>query len=367
MRRRDFLIALAAMSSAPTEVLAAREAAGRGVTLAAAWQAGTGYRVGALVQDAAGGLRIAAALEVPTRAHGLLREPGGTLLAVARRPGDWLLRWNRDGRALAWRWIEPGRAFSGHVLASDDGRTLYTTEADLDTGTGLVGVRNAATLEKFAEWPTHGIDAHELIRDASHEGRFMVANGGVPTRPETGRAKRDLERMDSSLVCLDAGTGAPIGQWRLNDRRLSLRHLAWGRGASGPILGVALQAEHDDRDARSSAPVLALFDGRSLRTDAAPMPLAGYGGDIATIGPNFAVSCPRAQGVAFHDADGVLRKLIPLEEACALVTTTVQMWAGGRHDALAWNARRHNTVLLSDALELHAIPDMRLDNHWIAI
>ncbi len=304
MRRRDFLIALAAVSGAPTRVLAAREAAGRSVTLAAAWQAGTGYRVGILTQDAAGGLRIAAALEVPTRAHGLLRESGGTLLAVARRPGDWLLRWNRDGRALAWRWIEPRRAFSGHVLASDDGHTLYTTEADLDTGAGLVGVRNAATLEKFAEWPTHGIDAHELIRDASHDGRLIVANGGVPTRPETGRAKRDLERMDSSLVCLDAGTGAPIGQWRLNDRRLSLRHLAWGKGASGPILGVALQAEHDDRDVRSSAPVLALFDGRSLRSVAAPMPLAGYGGDIAALGTTFAVSCPRARGVALHGSDG---------------------------------------------------------------
>jgi hypothetical protein len=367
VRRRDFLIALATVSGVPGRVLAAREGVERSVTLAAAWQAGTGYRVGILTQDAAGGLRIAAALEVPTRAHGLLRESAGTLLAVARRPGDWLLRWNRDGRALAWRWIEPRRAFSGHALASDDGRTLYTTEADLDTGAGLIGVRNAATLEKFAEWPTHGIDAHELIRDASHDDRLMVANGGVPTQPETGRAKRDLDRMDSSLVCLDAGTGAPIGQWRLNDRRLSLRHLAWGKGASGPILGVALQAEHDDRDVRFNAPVLALFDGRSLRSVAAAIPLAGYGGDIAASGTTFAVSCPRAPGVVLHGVDGAFRKLVPLDEACALVTTTAGIWAGGRHAAVTWRASGGVSGSPAGVLASHAVPDLRLDNHWIAI
>ena len=367
MRRRDFLIALPAVAGAPTRVLAAREAAGHGVTLAAAWQAGTGYRVGILTQDAAGGLRSAAALAVPTRAHGLLRESGGTLLAVARRPGDWLLRWSRDGRALAWRWIEPRRAFSGHVLASGDGRTLYTTEADLDTGAGLVGVRDAATLEKLAEWPTHGIDAHELIRDASHDGRLIVANGGVPTRPETGRAKRDLAHMDSSLVCLETASGAPTGQWRLSDRRLSLRHLAWGKGAAGPILGVALQAEHDDRDARAKAPVLALFDGRTLRTVVASTPLAGYGGDIAALGPHFAVSCPRAQGVALHGADGALREMIPLDEACALVTTTGEIWAGGRHAAVTWRAGGHLAEPMQGSLASHAVPDLRLDNHWIAI
>jgi uncharacterized protein len=367
MQRRDFLIALAAVSGAPTWAFAAREGTRRSVTLAASWQAGASYQVGVLAQNAAGGLRIAAAVDVPTRAHGLLRESGGTLLAVARRPGDWLLRWHRDGRALAWRWIEPRRAFSGHVLASDDGRTLYTTEADLDTGAGLIGVRDAATLEKRAEWPTQGIDAHELIRDATQEGRLMVANGGVPTRPETGRAKRNLERMDSSLVCMDAGTGAPIGQWRLNDRRLSLRHLAWGRGATGPILGVALQAEHDDHEARSSAPVLALFDGRSLRTVAAPKSLAGYGGDIAALGTDIAVSCPRAQGVALHGADGVLRELIPLDEACALATTTAGIWAGGRHAAVTWSASRHVSGSAHGALASHAVPDLRLDNHWIVI
>jgi hypothetical protein len=171
-------------------------------------------------------LAIETVLEVPTRAHGLLREASGSLLAVARRPGDWLLRWSAEGRPLAWRWIEPGRAFAGHVIISEDGRTLYTTEIDLDSGTGLIGVRDAGSLEKRAEWPTGGLDPHMLTRDATRPGALIIANGGVPTQPETGRAKRELHRMDSSLVRLDARTGALLGQWRLADQRLSLRHLA---------------------------------------------------------------------------------------------------------------------------------------------
>lgn len=355
MRRRDFLIGLGALLGSHRLAIGAPER----TTLAAAWQAGVGYQVGIVQQDSAGELRIVRTLDVPTRAHGLLQETGDTLLAVARRPGDWLLRWDRNGRAISWRWIEPRRAFSGHALSSADGRTVYTTEADLDTGAGLIGVRDAATLEKRAEWSTHGIDAHELIRDITGEGRLIVANGGIPTRPETGRVKRDLARMDSSLVRLDARSGEPLGQWRLNDRRLSLRHLAWGAGEAGPVLGIALQAEHDDPEARASAPALAVFDGGSLRTVVAPVPVAGYGGDIAATGRTFAVSCPRARGVALYDVNGGWRGLIALEDACALASVHGRIWAGGRHAAITWNTR--------DATSLHAVPAIRLDNHWIEI
>jgi hypothetical protein len=49
-------------------------------------------------------------------------------------------------------------------------RRLYITETDLDSGAGLIGVRDAKTLEKLAEWPTHGIDPHQLVWDAGHPG-----------------------------------------------------------------------------------------------------------------------------------------------------------------------------------------------------
>lgn len=349
--RRHFLASLAPLFAIPA--LARAEPPQRG-RLAAAWQAGTGYRVGILGFGREEALAVEAVLEVPTRAHGLLREASGTLLAVARRPGDWLLRWSAEGRTLAWRWIEPGRAFAGHVLADEDGRILYTTEIDLDTGMGLIGVRDAGSLEKRAEWPTGGCDPHMLVLDATRPGALIVANGGVSTRPETGRRKVDLHRMDSSLVRLDARTGALLGQWRLADPRLSLRHLAW----NGDRLGIALQAEHDDPAIKAAAPVLAVFDGASLRAVPAAAPLAGYGGSIAALGDGFTVSCPRAQGVAVYGADG-FRELVALAEGCSVAASGDRLWAGGRDTALV-------LAVTAGRAAHHSVPaEIRLDNHWI--
>lgn len=345
-------------TATPTPAAAAATAAGTttatGVAdghgaLAAAWDTAVAHRIGLLVRAGAA-LQVAASLEVPTRAHGLLWERGGSLLAVARRPGDWLLRWHPHGAAEQRVWNRPDRSFNGHVLAHPDGRRLYTTETDLETGAGLVVVRDAASLEPLAAWPSHGLDPHELTWDA--EGRLVVANGGIPSLPETGRAKRGLERMDSSLVRLDATSGRLLGQWRLADARLSLRHLA----RQGPHIGIALQAEHDAAEARLQAPVLALFDGHSLRAIDAPQALAGYGGDIAAHAGGFAVACPRAGGVARWNGGGRWAGFTPLAEGCALAAAPSDLWVGGVQAALRQAA---------PCTERLALPELRLDNHWV--
>ncbi|MBN9407984.1 MAG: DUF1513 domain-containing protein [Burkholderiales bacterium] len=349
-----------------------------GARFAAAWEDASGYRLGVLSAQP-GRLGVQASLEVPTRAHGLLAEAGGTMLSVARRPGDWLLRWGRDGQPVAWHWIEPDRAFNGHVIASADGHHLYTTESDLETGHGLIGVRDAASLEKLAEWPTQGMDPHELLLDT--DGSLLVANGGIPALPETGRLKIHLDRMDASVVRLrTAGTGAEartgelVGQWRLPDRRLSLRHMAWGHDGQGrALLGIALQAEHADAQARIAAPVLAVFDGQELRTVDAPHTLAGYGGDIAFASGCFAVSCPRANRVSLFDAraGGSTRWAadVALPEACALLvdqdgTAGASLWAGGREESVAVGGVDERTVA---TLPRIGSAPLRLDNHWVVL
>ena len=357
---------------------------------AAAWDGEAGAEIGVVVAQGASALRVQGRLAVPTRAHGLWAEAGGatSVLAVARRPGDWLVRWYPDGRrAPQWQWIEPGRAFNGHVIGDAGGTRLYTTETDLETGAAWIGVRDARSLEKLDEWPTHGIDAHELLWDDSDDDgttagagpSLWVANGGVPTRPETGRQKRDLDRMDSSLVRLDARSGELRGQWRLDDRRLSLRHMAWRdapvAGAHARrVLGIAMQAEHDDPAAKQAAPVLALFDGERLRTFdgapagasdtaglASPSSLAGYGGDIAATADGWAVSCPRVNGVALYAPDGRARGVVPLPNACALAVVDGVCWAAGQTEAMALHsaAGRDRRRLERTAL--------RLDNHWVGL
>lgn len=331
-------------------------ATARAARFAAAWEGEHGTQIGVLAHDG-GALEVQSAVDVPTRAHGLLQERRGTLLAAARRPGDWIVRWRPGTGATTWAWAEPGRAFNGHLMASANGQCLYTTETDLQTGEGLIGVRDAATLRKLAEWPTRGMDPHELLLDSS--GSLWVANGGIATQPETGRAKLDLHRMDSSLVRLAPHNGALLGQWRLDDTRLSLRHLAWGFKDGQPVLGIALQAEHDDPATKARAPVLALFDGRGLRAVDVPAPsLGGYAGAIAFAQGLFAVSCTRSHGVALFDAAGGWQGFTGLTSACALA------WAPGA--GLLWAAGA-SSALQMPASAVAVAPNVRLDNHWLAL
>ena len=366
LQRRQWLALAAGWSAgALTPAFAAASSDATHRQFVSAWQAADGYQVGVLAQRGAA-LQVRTALDVPTRAHGMWVEKNGTLLAVARRPGDWLLRWSpgeKTGKAMAWGWIEPDRAFNGHVIASADGKLLYTTETNLETGSGMIGVRDRESLEKITEWPTHGMDPHELLLDA--DGTLMVANGGIPALPETGRLKIHLDRMDASLVRLDTRTGALLGQWRVSDKRLSLRHITWGPAPPGGQrpLGIALQGEHEDAAAKSASPVLAIFDGRALKVceAGANASLAGYGGDIAWAAGGFAVGCPRANGVAVWQADGRWTGFLPLEEACAVTASPArdgraELWAGGRLAAL----QRDGDGRTASA----SLKGVRLDNHW---
>lgn len=351
MQRRRFLQGTLLCLAAPS--FAATNTAPRFV---AAWDDDAGAHHLGLLAARGAALQVVRSIELPTRAHGLLHEPGGTVLAAARRPGEWLLRWSPVSGSAQWHWSTPERRHTGHLLRSADGHTLWSAETDTggDAGAGLISVRDARSFALQAEWPTHGIDPHQFLLDA--DGTLLVANGGVPTRPETGRAKVDLDRMDPSLVRLDAATGALRGQWRLGDPRLSIRHLARdGRGA----VGIALQAEHDDAQAKAAAPVLAVFDGDALRTIDAPQPLAGYGGDIAAVADRFMVSVPRAGGIARWSTDGRWLGLASLAEACALSTLDGSVWVGGRHEALRCATASEEMRLAAAAL--------KLDNHWLAL
>lgn len=373
LRRRQALQALALAGLQPLWVQAARAASPQGTALAAAWMQGTTQFIGVLDTPTPGALHIRQAVEVPTRAHGMVELADGSLLFAARRPGDWLLRL-QAGQEPQWLWIEPDRVFNGHLIASADGRHLYTTETDLADSQGLIGVRDMATLEKIAEWPTHGMDPHQLLLDA--QGQLMVANGGIPTQPETGRRKLQLPHMDSSIVRLQpADGGALLGQWKLPDARLSLRHLSWGAPVAWRPqqrwLGIALQAEHDETEDRQQAPVLALWDGERLDAVPLPRPLAGYGGDIAWDGRAFVVSCPRVHGCARfalpHQAGqaGQLQDFAPLEQAYSLAAAAPQeaasaVWIGGSKAVQLQSEQGPRQLTLPQA-------GLLLDNHWLRL
>lgn len=358
MRRRH-LLALLGAGLAPAAAAAAATAAEGPLRLGAAWRGpaeGDAHHVGVIEADwATRRLRIAGSAVLPSRPHGLLAEPGGGLLAVALRPGRWLLRLDAAGRTVQRLDIadEPQpRRFAGHVVASADGRTLYTTESDPDSGAGRVGVRDARTLQKLDDWPSHGLEPHQLLLDAS--GHLLVANGGIPRAPDD--RKLDLARMDSSLVRLHGARGTPLGQWRLADSRLSQRHLAWSADGT---LGVALQAEHDDAAARRDAPALALWDGEALRPVAGG---EGYAGDIAGVpGGGLVISdATRDRALWWHpSAPQPLVPVAQLKRAYALAGADAVYIAAGLGLA-RWHPREAPAML--------AWPQpMALDNHMVVL
>ncbi|GMV02689.1 MAG: hypothetical protein AMXMBFR52_23450 [Burkholderiales bacterium] len=244
------------------------------------------YQVGTLrVRWTQGQAEIESAVAVPGRPHAVVPEPGGGFLAVAARPGQWLLRMDARGTVanrLAMADEGDQRTLDGHVIASRDGQWLFTGETDRQSGDGWVSVRDTRDLRKVAQFRTHGIDPHQIL--VADDDRLIVANGGIPRGP--GGGKRDLHRMNPSLVRMDPANGELLGKWTLPDRRLSPHHIAWNEptGSVPRLLGIGLQAEHDHPAERRAAPLLAVWDGQKLTAPRLPE-AQGYAGDVAA-GPD---------------------------------------------------------------------------------
>lgn len=337
-RRSTLLAALSPLLLAAGRAAAANAADAQPVkvlgrqSIVTAWRVADGSAAGSTTPDSgqhvgvldvdwdAGRVQLASLHPVPTRAHGLLALADGGYVAVANRPGRWLLRCDADGaitRQLDTRSEAPSRTLNGHAEASADGRWLFTTETDTTTGAGWVSVRDARTLARVAQFSSGGIDAHQLLLAA--DGALLVANGGI-VRDPLGR-KVSGERMAPSLVQLRPASGELQGRWTLPDTQISLRHMAWSTGPQ-PLLGIALQAEHADLALRAAAPLLAVWDGHRLQLPSTDTSGRGYAGDIsAGPGGGFVLSAQK-QGRALWWHPGQsdrLTTVAELTEPCALL------------------------------------------------
>lgn len=362
------MAALSAFAALPTLALA--KDAPRHAVIGAAWRGpnpADPYFAGALVADwEARSLTIRYAVPLPTRPHGLLAEADGGLLVAGVRHGEWLLRCDDAGKVVRQLDLpaEGSCRLGGHFIVSAAGDTLYTTETDMSNGRGRIGVRDRHRLKKLAEWDTHGIDPHQLLLDG--DGHLMVANGGIPRTAED--KKVDLHRMDSSLVRLASANGELLGQWRLDDARLSMRHMAWNRDPQegGALLGIAMQAEHGDPHARKAAPILAVFDGARLDIPTRVNDGIGYSGDIAPAHRGGFVLSSNQVGLAQLWHPGIPDKLQPvvkIQEAYALAPWQGPGRGGGLLIATALGLGRWHPE--EKPLLLPWPQPMALDNHWV--
>jgi hypothetical protein len=231
--RRHFLKAagasfLAGLAPAPGAAAMSTDA-----VFATAYQSRDGrYGVGVLTEDG----RLLHALDLPERGHDVTFDPvSGRSVVFARQPGTFAVVFDPKGRDRpATIASAEGRHFYGHGVFSPDGKLLYATENNFDNAAGMVGVYDATdAFRRIGEFPTHGVGPHELL--LCPDGRMLaIANGGIETHPDFGRAKLNIATMQPSLAFVDGGTGALVEKHALDPKlhQLSIRHMAFDGGGT---------------------------------------------------------------------------------------------------------------------------------------
>ncbi|HEY9104123.1 DUF1513 domain-containing protein [Chitinimonas sp.] len=346
LTRRDFLAASLGLAALP---LWAGKDEGPTI-LSAAWRGSQGWCAGTLAR---------AEIELPKRAHVLLPDPTrrGQAIVVARRPGYYLARidWQR-GKLLQLFELEDDRNLVGHAVFSPDGRHLITAETDERSGEGRLAIRDARTLKRLADRPSHGVGPHEILW--LDDVTLAVANGGILTLPETGRYKRNIARMDPSLVTIDWRDGSLLAEYRLADPQLSIRHLALT--ADGTV-GAALQNEGS-----TSAPLLALLRKGEFKLANTPSELAqamhGYAASLSALGNRFLLSCPQGQLLTEWDSQGQLTARQALPRVFGTAAIAGEWLASGEGGEL-WRLEPGTLALR----ESRRYPGIAWDNHLTVI
>ncbi|WDR05010.1 DUF1513 domain-containing protein [Devosia rhodophyticola] len=226
-QRRAFLRAagvgfVASLLPAQTEALDRAD-----LVLAAAVQTSAGKYGAALVSERG---EVVSKLTLPDRGHDIVFSPSGARGVVfARQPGTFAVVFDPAGSVAPVTLTSPeGRHFYGHGVFSPDGRLLYATESDFEAAKGVIGIYDATDdYRRIGEMPTYGTGPHELLLMGDGQ-TLVIANGGIETHPDYGRAELNLDTMDPSVVFVDRTSGELIGQVRLATglHQLSIRHMA---------------------------------------------------------------------------------------------------------------------------------------------
>lgn len=313
--RRGFLIGMLASGLAPAATWAD---AGAPDFISAGQAADGSYSLYGLSSD--GSIRFRQ--QIPGRGHAAAAHPHrAQAVGFARRPGTFAFVLDCvTGQTVAELTSPQGRHFYGHGVFSRDGSRLYTAENGYDNAAGVIGVWDVtAGYKRLGEFASHGVGPHDvrLMPDAA---TLVVANGGIETHPDSGRAKLNIPVMQPSLVYLSLD-GDLLERVELDPalHMNSIRHLDL---RDDGLVGFAMQWQGGQGDL---PPVLATH-----RRGAAPRLLGGagvsdamngYGGSTAFSGDGhlLAVSSPRGGLVQAYDVEtGALAETLTLEDVCGL-------------------------------------------------
>ncbi|MDP3898841.1 MAG: DUF1513 domain-containing protein [Mesorhizobium sp.] len=357
--RRDFVrgAGLAFLATlAPSRL---RAATSTDAVYATAFQKRSG-EYGVAILSEAGALIHAEAL--PERGHDSCFDPVSRRTVVfARQPGTFALVFDHANRnpPLTITSI-PGRHFYGHGLFSPDGALLYATENDYDNAAGMIGIYDARDgFVRLGEFPTHGVGPHEMLL-LGDGVTFAVANGGIETHPDFGRAKLNIPTMQPSLVFLDRDGGRLQGKYQLTQdlHQLSIRHM--DEDASGAIW---FGCQHEG-DAGEQPPLIgrARPGADMLLTELPPPVLAGFRNYIGSVAANrtagtVAFSSPQGNRLAILDAaTGIVVSATDMREVCGVAPDGEGFMA----------TSGDGTIALPGGLAVE-MPELVFDNHILRI
>ncbi len=375
--RRELLrlLAGAAAGAAAPSPLRARDRSDARLYLGACVVTGGGYRVGGFSASGAPVLDLPS----PARGHSFAVRPDGRAAVLfGRRPGRFALAIDPTRGIGARRFAPPAdRHFYGHGVFARDGHLLYASENDFEGARGVIGVYDAADgYARLGEFPSHGVGPHDVRLLADGE-TFVVANGGILTRPDLPRVKLNLPTMAPSLCYVDRRSGKLLQECRLDPglHRLSIRHLAVG---DDDTVAAAMQYEGPAGDLtplvalHRAAPAAGGGSRRGpLRLLEAPAgilrAMKRYCGGVCFDpgGRTIAVSAPRGHLVTLWDADGAFLSALPVPDGSGVAP-------GARPGEILASSGRGGVFVIDvwsnrvKPLRIASFGTRRWDNHLVA-
>lgn len=262
---------------------------------------------------------------IASRGHSFALSSDGHIAAIARRPADFCLILNENGKKISQFESIDNRHFYGHGVYDTDGDFLYLTENDYEAqGTrGMIGVydvRNA--YQRVGEYESGGIGPHQISLSADGV-TLIVANGGIETHPESGRKKHNVASMKPSVSFIDRKTGSLMSNVELAPEYStnSIRHMAVSSNGS---VYVALQQQ----SANVRSCLLASVPVQTKSLTKIPLPveyeqlLAGYVGDICLDSSEqyLAFSSPYGNCVVILDLSSSDFKVTKIDDVCGLTS-----------------------------------------------
>ncbi len=366
MGRRAFLARSCALAMAPVGCADTSLATGE------LWASAQGNEAGSYELLVVGPGRVHARFASEVRGHGLAQHPNvpERVVMFGRRPTRvGLVVDVVAGETLGGFECPAGRHLAGHGCFNGDGSQLFVVEADDLSGQGAIAVLDADTLERLGEFDSHGVGPHEiaLMPGAS---MLVVANGGLRTEPG-GRDPINLDTMRSSLVYLDANSGALRGEHMVPESKASLRHLAVADDGTVAVVMQVQRAALDDEEPR---PLIAVHSpGGTLRPleDGVELGMAmqDYAGSVAldSTARVAAVTSPRGNLVAYWHLDtGASLGSLRFDDVSGVAvsadgSTFVLSGSGGQ-------LRHADTVTLEELPQARErFADVRWDNHLLAV